>query len=212
MNKMSRNLSTTERVLLIVLALMLIGIAYYYLVHQSVAKDTATYTAKRDALTDELVMTQKKLKDMREMEADLEKIGDVEKTPRMESYNNSRAEIGLLNDILTASRDYSVNFSSVSRNGNQIRRSFTLSFTTDSFDTAKKIISDLANSRCRCLIGDVSYKPQIEENQVITDDETGVKTEKVESVNVTLIATFYETLVGGTEDSGLPADGETRRK
>ena len=107
----------------------------------------------------------------------------------MGSYNNSAAELAFLNEILANTIEYSIAFANVSRLGDQIRRSFTLQYRTDSYAVAGEIMTRLAQGDNRCLVGDVRCN--------INGDGT---------VTMSQSATFYETLVGGTPDAGLPAD------
>ncbi|MBQ9460172.1 MAG: hypothetical protein IJU66_09605 [Oscillospiraceae bacterium] len=195
MNKLRRSLSIAERVLLAILGLLVIGVAYYYLVYLAVAEDMAAARARKEDLGVQLLTVQSHATQLRKMKKELDALDDNKDHPRMESYNNSREEIKLLNNILRPSKEYTINFSSVSRAGDQIRRSFSLNFTTDSYDVAERIVIALTESRCRCLVDDVSCTPSVNG--------------EVETVSIALVATFYETLVGGTPDAGLPADGET---
>ncbi|MCR5295512.1 MAG: hypothetical protein K6E30_10155, partial [Lachnospiraceae bacterium] len=57
-----------------------------------------------------------------------------------------------------------------------------------------EIISQLEESPYRCLLGDISCS-------LHEGDENA-------EVSVSATATFYETLVGGTPDSGLPEEKE----
>ncbi|MBE7008279.1 MAG: hypothetical protein E7422_03920 [Ruminococcaceae bacterium] len=191
MNTLTRDFNVTERILLGVLGILLIAVAYYYLVHLAVADDLAAARAERDNLQTELSVVQARVSQLDRMQAEMGSMDAGLAASRMESYNNSKAEIALLNDILTAAQQYSISFSGVSRDGDQIRRSFQLSFTTDSFDSAEKILSRLTSSACRCLIGDVSCSFPSQEGQ---------------AVSLSLVATFYETMAGGTPDAGLPED------
>ena len=125
------------------------------------------------------------------MREELDKIG--ENADRMESYNNAKAELSLLNNALSNAREYSIAFEDVTRDGDQIRRNFSLEFTADSFDAAKAILMQLTASEYRCLIGDVEY----------TQGRAGAA---AGSVELSATATFYETMVGGKPDAGLPQD------
>ena len=107
----------------------------------------------------------------------------------MGSYNNSKAEVAFLNSILADTLQYSVTFSNVTRSGDQIRRSFTLEYRTDSYAAAHEIMARLCQSHDRCLVSDASCA--LEKDGVVV---------------VRQAATFYETMVGGTPDAGLPAD------
>ena len=117
----------------------------------------------------------------------------VRKLGKMGSYNNSKAELDELNDILKETKAYDINFNDVTRDGDLIRRSFSLIYTAPDYDKAADIITQLCEGEWRCLISDLQFiadKDNLEEGDV--------------KVGVT--ATFYETMEGGTPDSGLPAD------
>ena len=192
MTGVNRDFNLAERVLLIVLGLLVVGAAYYYCVYLAVNDSLAEAKSRRESLETELSGVQMYNMRMQSMQNEMDTIGVDADTPRMESYNNSKAEIALLNDILVAADQYSISFSGLARDGDQIRRSFELRFTAKDFNTAEAILARLSRSRCRCLIGDVSCSS-------LRDKE------HPEAVNLSLVATFYETLVGGTPDAGLPA-------
>ena len=105
----------------------------------------------------------------------------------MGSYNNSKAEVAFLNDILAQTENYSISFSDVTRNGEQIRRYFVLQYQTKNYAAAEEITRKLCEGEYRCLVGDVKCN-------VSTDGK----------VTINESATFYETMAGGTPDAGLP--------
>ena len=99
----------------------------------------------------------------------------------------------MLNYILSATDDYSVSFRQILRDGNQVRRSFNFSFTTDSFPSAMDAIQKLQENPFRCLLGNLTF--------IESSNRDGGA-----SIQVSGEATFYETLVGGQADGGLPPD------
>ena len=129
---------------------------------------------------------------MRKMRSEMEDITAGGTVSEMGSYNNSKAEIAMLNDILAETQQYSITFADVTRSGDQIRRNFTLQFTVNSYSTMDSVISQLANCHYRCLLGDVRC----------TSSRSDDLREGAISVSAT--ATFFETMVGGTPDAGLP--------
>ena len=97
----------------------------------------------------------------------------------------------------------------MTKDGDQIRRNFSLSFETDSFAAAKQIIALLSKSEYRCLLGDMQYSVALRrlgENETARVTRTVDDVVYAETVNVTTMATFFETMYGGTPDAGLPAD------
>lgn len=77
----------------------------------------------------------------------------------MPSYNSEEAELDMLHTLLDSrTSDYQLSFENVTRDGNQIRRGCSLSFTTDSYQTAKDIIYRLNHGQFRCLISSTSSR------------------------------------------------------
>ena len=133
------------------------------------------------------------------MQDEIDEITSGGKDSYMPSYNNAKAELALLNDILNESvTQYSVSFTNVTRYSDQIRRDFKLEFTAPDYDSMKAVIDKLTGVDYRCMIGDCSC------NVVEVRDPKEDENNTVLSVGAT--ATFYETMVGGTADAGLPPD------
>ncbi len=189
MKIMSRNFTRSEKILLLLLAVILLGLFYYKAVDQNVRNSIASSEAEAQSLQTELTVVQARVQNLEKMQKEVDEVMGAEGTSRMESYNNSKAEVAFLNDILSEAGDYSIAFSEVTRNGDQIRRAFTLSYKTANYRAAEDIMEKLCSGEYRCLIGDV--------NCSIAED--GVTTAK-------MMATFYETMVGGVPDAGLPED------
>ena len=189
MKIMSRDFTTAEKILLVVLALILVGLAYYYFVDIPVRNSVDNAQAEVNTLQAELDAIEMRLSYLRGIQKNLDELGDIENLAWMGSYNNSKAEVKFLNDVLANTIKYSINFANVARNGDQIRRNFTLQFQTADYPEAQEIMTQLLQGENRCLVGDM--KCSIDNN----------------GVNITATATFYETMVGGVADAGLPADG-----
>ena len=192
MKVLSRDFSTKEKLLILVLALVLVALAYYQFVHRPVIDAIASAQAEADSLSVELQTVNEKLERMRRMRAELEDVTAGGTATEMGSYNNSKEEIASLNDILRETLQYSISFANVTRSGDQIRRNFTLSFSADSYESMERIISALSQNHHRCLIGDVNCSST--RNSNVMDG----------AININATATFFETMVGGTPDAGLP--------
>lgn len=193
MKVLSRDFTLRESILIAVLGVILVVLFYYQFVDQPVRTAIRSAEAEKQSLQVELEAVQAKVAQVEAMSSELESIEASGKKSRMESYNNSKAELALLNDILESTENYSISFSSVTRDGDQIRRAFSLQFVAKDYATVEKILAELAKSPYRCLVGDISCSGGIE---VGTGSQVSVGT----------TATFYETMVGGTPDGGLPAD------
>lgn len=190
MKVMSRDFTRAEKLLLLLLVLILLGLAYYYFVDQPVHSTIDSYNAEYDMMKTEFDAVQARITYLQKIQDSLLALQEDDNMTYMGSYNNSEAEVRFLNDILANTLQYSISFANVTRSNNQIRRSFTLQYQTENYASAQDIMSQLLRGKNRCLIGDVKCS---------IDPTTGF-------VQMSQSATFYETMVGGTPDAGLPAD------
>ena len=187
MKFLSRDFTEREKAVLLALILLLMGLAYYNLVDQVVRRQMAEAIAEREQLQTDLTQLQTQLAEMRRMQQELEDLNGKGGPSYLASYNNIKAEMTLLNEILEPATQYSISFAGVARSGDLIRRNISLQFTVPNFYSARSILEQLEYSEYRCLLGDISYGSN--SNQV----------------SVSLSCTFYETMVGGVPDQNLPA-------
>ena len=193
MKILSRDFTLRERLLIVALAIILVGLFYYQFVDQPVRTALNSAKAEQQSLQMELESARVQVERVNSMRSELDDIEASGAKSRMESYNNSKKELALLNDILAAASEYTITFAEVTRDKDQIRRDFTLQFIAQDYGTVEKILAELAKSPYRCLVGDISC----------TGSSRSVEENKI---NVSVTATFFETMVGGVEDAGLPAD------
>ena len=189
MKIMSRDFTRTEKILIMALALILLGLVYYQFVDRPVRQSIANAQAEADMLQTELSAAQARLAAAQKVKNSMDELEASGQMSWMGSYNNSKAEVAFLNSILADTLQYSVSFANVTRAGDQIRRSFTLEYRTASYASAHEIMARLCLSHDRCLVSDASCS--LENDGVVV---------------VRQAATFYETIVGGTPDAGLPVD------
>jgi Tfp pilus assembly protein PilO len=91
------NFTRKERAFFIFLLVLLVGLAYYQFVDRPVRKSLEIYAVQEDDLSLELTEVQAKLVTMRKMRDEMVDIGQGLK--EMGSYNNSKVEIEILNNI-----------------------------------------------------------------------------------------------------------------
>ena len=195
MKVLSRDFTLKEKIMLLLLVLLLFGLGYYYFIDQPVRNEIARCETEKANLQLELDKVNSKLhtlETMREELENIEKSGDVSV---MKSYNASKEEIKLLNDILSLTDQYVINFGNVTRDGDQIRRNFTLQFTARDFDVMANILGKLSDSPLRCRVAEIQCGRNVNYYH-----------EEYADYSVRATATFFETMVGGTPDAGLPAD------
>ena len=189
MKAMGRNFKPGEKVLLLVLALVLLGLGYYWFVDKPIRESISRSHAAADALWTEKQTVQMQYDRYSRMQEELDDIRASGRVSRMGSYNNSEAELHELNNILSRTLQYTINFADVTREGNLIRRLFTLQFRAPDYATARDVLTLLGRGEYRCIV-----------------DSVRCTVAGAGEVTVNATATFYETMVGGTPDAGLPMD------
>ena len=187
MNLLTRDFTRFEKLVLLFLTLVLMGLGYYRFVDQPVRNGIEEAHAERDNLKLQLTVINRRISDYKLREEELIEAREIRQ--EMPSYNQSEAELQILNGILTLADQYALAFDKITLDGNQIRRNFQLSFTAPNFETAKGIFSRLSVSQIRCLIGDIEC--------------SGVDVEDGAAVNVKADGTFYETKVNAVTDAVL---------
>lgn len=189
MKIMSRDFTRTEKILIVVLALILLGLVYYQFVDKTVRASITNAQSEAQMLQTELDAAQARLAAAQNIKRSMDELEASGQKSWMGSYNNSKAEVTFLNAILADTLQYSVTFANVTRAGDQIRRSFTLEYRTDSYASAHEIMARLSQSHDRCIVSEASCA--LENDGMVV---------------VRQAATFYETMVGGVPDAGLPVD------
>jgi hypothetical protein len=193
---LKREFTNREKVLLLIMTAVILGSIYYLLIFQPVAEGIKSAKQEITSIEDQLMVADAKARQIINMRAEMDNLEKEGLNPSfMPSYNAGKQELDFLHEILSSNTSlYQVNFTQITRDGNQIRRNFNLSFTAPSYNVAKDIITKLENSDIRCLIGDMTVGA-VDKNS-IDDGE----------INVNCVATFYETMYEGVEDSELPED------
>ena len=196
MSEKARKVERVALIALVVIGLVAIGLTYYFLVYNVVEVELRAIRTERAATEQAIENMQSQLISMNRMQSEMDRLeGDTRiRADRMPSYNAGKEELSLLNRLLSSAEDYSISFRNVTRDGDQIRRRFALEFTTQDFDMAREIVHHLLENDLRCLIEDISCVSVYDREQ------------ERELIRVSMDATFYETMVDGMPDAGLPAD------
>ncbi len=202
MNILSREFSPREKVLLVVLGVIILAAVYYLVIFQPVTERTKAAEANAQDLETRLVALNAKVAQIQKMQKSIEEYTDNGHIISiMPSYNAGKQELVFLNSTLAASNDYYVGFTNITREGNQIRREFSLKFTVDRYSEAEDIMNVLEHSDLRCLISDFTVKP-VEQEAMLDNGE----------VEASCVATFYETMFGGVADAELPEDSAQQQE
>ncbi|SCJ72242.1 Uncharacterised protein [uncultured Eubacterium sp.] len=197
---MSREFTSREKILLLVLCVLLLGIAYYEFIIKDVDETIKKYDT--EDLETELLIEQTRAQSIMDMEAEMKNAKDQTGSV-VASYNNIKNEISALNDIFSAASTYNFDFSQAIKDGDAVRRDISVSFTAGSYNTTESIIAKLHGCKYRCLIRNISIN---------TSSGEGISSGEV---SVSMTVTFFETMYNANTTDGLEEnkdEGKTTAK
>ncbi|MDO4271199.1 MAG: type II secretion system protein GspM [Eubacteriales bacterium] len=149
---MYRSFSTREKSLLLVLAVLLLCMAYYLLIQVPVSTQlTEAAMDKADAQT-ELLIAQAKSAQMQAMRDELAEMAaqGAPAAAAVPAYDNLRGVMNLLNTTLAGAGEYNVTFSAIDASQQFVRRTVSMTFTSTDYSTAKNIVLSLLHGPYRC--------------------------------------------------------------
>lgn len=188
---LNRSFSTRETVLILILAVLLIVACYYFLVVKNVSDTVAANNEQLAGIEMNIGVQESLAADRARMKAELDELGDDETLPEVAIYDNIRNELNELNTLLGSATTYNLSFGQPTVEGQLVRRTVTVSFTTPSYASALEVVRQLENGTYRCQITDFTMT-----GELLADGS-------VSSVNATLSVTYLETTNGATNTSGL---------
>lgn len=188
---LSRKFTMREKVLLLVMAVMLLGLFYYQVVYKQTERMISEYDTID--LESELTIVQGKAARKKKMEQEMAE-GGQKATGVVASYNNITNEINELNAILANADTFTLDFGEAKAEGTTVRRDIQVSFHTGSYAKMKELLQQLHDCKYRCLIRNVS---------VSANDSNKKGINSGSDINVSLTVTFYETTFDAKSTEGL---------
>ncbi len=196
---LKRSFTKREKIMFLVLAIIVIIAAYYFLVAKNVSDIKTANDARYQELQVQIEAQQKISANLAKMKKELEGSNGVQSLSYVASYDNVKNELDELNSILSGTSNYNVTFDQPVLSGQTVRRNVKLTFSTGDYDSAIALVEKLQNGRYRCEIADMSLTGKM------------LASGKAESVSGTLNLVFYETTKGSTNLSGLATKDSTKK-
>ena len=154
---MKRELTTREKALLLILAVMVIALGYFKLIYEPVSEQIAAYESLREQEQAAITAGSARLARMRKMEEAVEDIKAAGEERAIPRYDNSGALMRELYRILDSAEEYSLDFSDTPhQEGYIVFRPVTMTFRTRTYEEARAIINALGESDNINPISDVS--------------------------------------------------------
>ena len=176
---MNRELTTREKVLLLLLAVLVIGVGYFKFVFEPINEQVTDLQSSAAQEQSEIDSSIVQLAQMRKMEKAVEASKADGQERAIPAYDNSGVLMRELYQILANTNEYTVDFSAAtSREGYIVLRPVSLSFQTGTYTQAREIINAIAGSDNLNQISDVNIR--------------GGQGRNSGTVQTTLVITYFE--------------------
>lgn len=156
-----RKLSTRERVLLLLLAVIAIVSGYILLFYLPTTQRIESLNAQITQSQELVAQLDAKLASQQQMENKLEQLSAQDaQVPYMPTYDNIQAVMTELHTILAGCQEYSLSFQSEQGEDHVFYRRVSIPFTCSSYEQAQEILQKLHDSTLRGLLEDVQISQQ----------------------------------------------------
>ena len=156
-----RKLSTRERVLLLLLAVIAIVSGYILLFYLPTTQRIESLNAQITQSQELVAQLDAKLASQQQMENKLEQLSAQDaQLPYMPTYDNIQAVMTELHAILAGCQEYSLSFQSEQGEDHVFYRRVSIPFTCSSYEQAQEILQKLHDSTLRGLLEDVQISQQ----------------------------------------------------
>jgi len=164
-------LTARETGLLCVLLIIAVISAYFMLFYLPITREIDTIENSSMVLREQLDASVKRAEKRDSMVKELNQIFENNEEPvGLAEYDNIKQVMFELNSILSDTLDYSLSFGTVDTDSDIIRRSISINFSSNSYDSAKNILHRLNESAYRCMLDDINIS--ISENQITSVNGT----------------------------------------
>ncbi len=186
---MSKALSTREKWLLLVLAVLLVVAVYYLFVIRPTSEVIAASKEQIATIDDNLIVEEAMAKRINDMKAELSTVDRgnprYAETP---DYDNIQNVLDELSRVFPASSEPKINFSNLTFNEQSVAlREIQISFVAGSYSSAKQIIQTLYSGPYRCDINRITIRPTESNGSNIVN----------EPVTASVSVIYYEIVRGG---------------
>lgn len=168
---MNRSFTTREKILLLLLTIMILGVGYFKLFYQPMQEQITANQQRQIAVEDQFSVEAVRLQRMKNMQNEIEQFKQSGATVYSEipPYDNIQNVMIQLNTILGQAKDDS----------KLVIRPIEVSFTATDYATVHTVMDELYHCRFRCAIEQIAVSAN--ENLSVNND-----------ISVSLSITFYE--------------------
>ena len=190
---MNRAFTKREKVMLVILVVLIIGIGYFKFLLEPINAGIENYQQLEAMEQDQILLNATLVQQKHQMERELTELFDSGDPSPIPEYDNSASLLVELHKILDGSTEYTLNFTGTSPMdvAYLIRRPVNLTFRTASYSAARKIIDQLHDSSNINSISDLTIQFAADNSRVIDWNDSTEETAEY-PIAVSLTITYYE--------------------
>lgn len=150
--------SRREKVLLVILAVLLVGVVWYTVVFQSANEQVAAIGSQISEVQNQTAADTAKIQQMESMRQSIDAWkAQGGKGAALPAYDNVQGVMLELNSVLSSTKSYSVSFDDIDRSAEgYVKRGVTMNFTTAGYADARAVVAALESGTYPCAVDSVS--------------------------------------------------------
>ncbi len=183
-----------EKVLMTILALLLVGVAWYFLVFSPCQQSTQRIETQVSSTQTQVDLAASKLQSMDSMQSSIDADKQSGKTQvTMPAYDNSQAALVQLNGALADTESYTLSFNDLDwSTSGVVKRGIDVVYGCSSYATARQVLDKLTSGTYPCTIDSVTISNSSAGSKVSTSS-SGTRSVSSSATSVRVHVTFYET-------------------
>ena len=192
--------SNREKFMLAALAFVLLGLLWYRLVFSGVQDRLSAIASEQATAEDTITLDMSRLQRQQQMQTRIEQYKAQGVQPKeLPAYDNLALVMAELNSVLGRASTYSLNFDQLSwTDDGYVSRGASLTFTCNSYNEAKEILTALYSGSFPCQIDSLALSDA-------TMTNTGTSSAPVQA---SAHFSYYEQVTDTSPTNGLPAKPE----
>lgn len=178
--KMSRR----EKILVLIFAIILVGVAWFVLVFQNSANQLTSIEGELSTVESQISIMQTRAGQIDQMQSVIDqRKAEGAKPVEVPDYDNIQPLMAQLNKIMSAAASYSLSFDDLdTTNAGYVARGVRIDYETGSYADAEAIVYSLASGKYPCRVDSIS----------INDKSAKSSSSKGAAVSASVHVTFFE--------------------
>lgn len=150
--------STREKILLVVLALIVVFVAWFMLVYQNTTAQITSLEAEIETAKSSIQIDEARVSQLQAMKASIEQHEAAGDQPAfVPEYDNLQPLMSELNSIMNMTENYAISFDGIAEDGGEfVQRGVRIDYSCGSYDQAEAVVYALADGAFPCSIDTVS--------------------------------------------------------